>query len=79
MFWWQAFILAIVEGLTEFVPVSSTANLLLAGKFLDVANKELFASFTIFIQLGAMLAVLFIFGKQLWQNKQIWGKLILEL
>ncbi len=74
----QAFILAIVEGLTEFIPVSSTAHILLADKLLGgVANRELFASFSIFVQLGAMLAVLSIFLKQLWQNKNIWGKIIL--
>lgn len=73
----QALILAIVEGLTEFLPISSTAHILLAEKFLQVSNRELFASFTIFIQLGAMLAVLFLFLKQLWQSKDIWWKIIL--
>lgn len=74
----QAFILAIVEGLTEFIPVSSTAHILLADKLLGgVTNRELFASFSIFIQLGAMLAVLSLFLKQLWQNKNIWGKIII--
>lgn len=74
----QAVILALVEGLTEFLPVSSTANILLADKLLGgVLNRDLFASFSIFIQLGAMLAVLGIFFKQLWQNKDIWWKIIL--
>lgn len=75
----QALVLAIVEGLTEFIPVSSTANILLAEKFLQVTNRELFASFTIFIQLGAMLAILWLFFKQLWLNKQIWWKIIVAL
>lgn len=79
MTYWQALILAIVEGLTEFIPVSSTANILLAEKFIQVVNRDLFSSFTIFIQLGAMLAVLFLFARQLWQNKQIWGKIIIAM
>ncbi len=74
----QALILAIVEGLTEFLPVSSTANILLADKLLGgISNRDLFSSFSIFIQLGAMLAVLFLFFRQLWQNKDIWWKIIL--
>lgn len=74
----QAFILALVEGLTEFIPVSSTAHILLADRLLGgVTNRELFASFSIFVQLGAMLAVLSLFLKQLWQNKNIWGKIII--
>ncbi len=76
MSWFQALVFAIVEGLTEFLPVSSTANILLAEKFLPVVNKDLFASFSIFIQLGAMLAVLTLFIRQLWQHRSVWLKLL---
>lgn len=72
----QAFILAIVEGLTEFLPISSTAHLLLVQKFFSLAQPHFVASFNIFIQLGAMLAVAFIFAKSLYQAKHLWGKLI---
>ncbi len=75
----QAFILGLVEGLTEFIPVSSTAALLLTDQFLQVENRLLFSSFTIFVQLGAMLAVLSLFLRQIWQNKKIWKNLLLAL
>jgi len=50
---WKPFLLGIVEGLTEFVPVSSTGHLIIAGHFLRYGSPE----FEIIIQLGAMLAL----------------------
>lgn len=57
MSYFHALILAIIEGLTEFLPVSSTAHLVLVGKWLHLPETEFLKSFDIAIQLGAILAV----------------------
>jgi undecaprenyl-diphosphatase len=61
----EAVILGIVEGLTEFLPVSSTAHLLLGGTLLgfDSPNR----TFEVMIQLGAILALLFVYATRLWR------------
>ena len=58
-----AVILGILEGLTEFIPVSSTAHLLLAGKALGFENPG--KTFEVLIQLGAILAILTVYSGRL--------------
>lgn len=60
-----ALILGIVEGLTEFAPVSSTGHLILAGSLLHFTNDTA-KTFEIVIQLGSILAVVVVFWKRLW-------------
>jgi undecaprenyl-diphosphatase len=65
----KAFILGVVEGLTEFLPVSSTGHLLLVNRFLGIeaGRKEFWDTFSVLIQFGAILALLSIYFVRLWR------------
>lgn len=58
-------ILGIVEGITEFLPISSTAHLILVAEFLKLPQTEYIKSFEIAIQLGAILSVVVLYWKSL--------------
>jgi undecaprenyl-diphosphatase len=60
-----AALLGLLEGLTEFIPVSSTGHLLLAGHFLGFESAG--KTFEVVIQLGAVLAILTVYSARLWQ------------
>ena len=61
----NAIILGIVEGLTEFLPVSSTGHLLVSENFLGL-DKDQWETFTVVIQLGAVLSVVAIYWRKIW-------------
>lgn len=60
----QAIIIAIVEGITEFLPVSSTGHMIIAEKLMAVPDSEFTKLFTVAIQLGAILAVVVLYWKK---------------
>ncbi len=62
----RAVILGIVEGVTEFLPVSSTGHLLLVERFLGLDESGFWKSFAVLIQLGAILAILVLYFSRLW-------------
>lgn len=72
----DAIILGIVEGFTEFLPISSTAHLTFAEYFLKLEETDFIKSFTIIIQLGAILAVVFLFWKRLLRDFETNKKII---
>jgi len=63
----HAFILGIVQGLTEFIPVSSTAHLLIVEKLLGVPSDDKTFAFSVIIQLGTVAALILYFLKDIWQ------------
>jgi len=63
----RAVILGVVEGVTEFLPVSSTGHLLLAERFFDLGEGNFWKSFAILIQLGAILAIVALYFVKLWR------------
>ncbi len=71
----QAIIIAIIEGLTEFLPVSSTGHMILADSLMDIQDKEFAKTFEIVIQLGAIMAVLLLYIKRFLVGINIYTKL----
>ena len=64
---WKAILFGIVEGITEWLPISSTGHMILLDEFLTLNVSEEFRSmFFVFIQLGAILAVVLLFWSQIW-------------
>ena len=68
-------ILGIVEGITEFLPVSSTGHLILGYKILGIPESDFIKSFVIIIQLGAILSVLFLYWKEFFCDKETLKKI----
>lgn len=73
----QAIILSIVEGITEFLPISSTGHLILTSKVLGIAQTEFVKSFEVIIQFGAILAVILLYFNTVVKNVKIWGRTLL--
>lgn len=71
----QTLILSVVEGITEFLPISSTGHLILTTTILHIPETEFVKSFMILIQLGAILAVVILYYKKL-LNKELWPKIL---
>jgi undecaprenyl-diphosphatase len=68
----QSIIIGIVEGITEFLPVSSTAHMRITENLLGIANKDEFTKvFTVAIQLGAILSVVVLYWKKFFQFKNL--------
>ncbi len=72
----ESIILGIIEGLTEFLPVSSTGHLILVSTLLGIEQTETHKTFEVSIQLGSILAVVFLYRDKLFSNITLWKKLI---
>lgn len=72
----DAVILAIVEGLTEFLPVSSTGHMIIASSVLGIASNPFTKTFTVAIQLGTILSVVVLYWKQFFKSFAFYFKLL---
>ncbi len=72
----QAIILAIIEGITEYLPVSSTGHMIIASSFFGIAQEDFTKLFTIVIQLGTILSVVVLYFKRFFQTVDFYLKLL---
>jgi undecaprenyl-diphosphatase len=75
MSWFEAFILAIVEGLTEFLPVSSTGHMIITQGLMGMESTEFSKVFLISIQFGTILSVVVLYWKRFFQSLTFYYKL----
>lgn len=71
----QAFILAVIEGITEFLPVSSTGHMILGSSIMGIAHDPFTKLFTVAIQLGAILSVIVLYWRKFFQTLDFYFKL----
>tara|TARA_R110002167_G_scaffold261316_9_gene467808 strand:+ start:7787 stop:8572 length:786 start_codon:yes stop_codon:yes gene_type:complete len=72
----KAIVLAIIEGITEYLPVSSTGHMIIASSFFGIAQEEFTKLFTIVIQLGTILSVVALYFKRFFQSIDFYFKLL---
>jgi undecaprenyl-diphosphatase len=73
----HAIILAIIEGITEFLPVSSTGHMIIGSSMMGIASDPFTKMFTVAIQLGAILSVIVLYWKRFFQSFDFYFKLFL--
>lgn len=77
MSWLQALIIAIVEGITEFLPISSTGHMIITEKLIGLQSDEFVNLFIVNIQLGAILSVIVLYFKRFIKSLQFYYKLFI--
>ncbi|WP_210518701.1 undecaprenyl-diphosphate phosphatase [Hymenobacter terricola] len=76
MTYWHALLLAIVEGITEFLPVSSTGHMIIASALFGIPATPFFKLYLVVIQLGAILSVLVVYWRRFFQSIDFYLKLL---
>jgi undecaprenyl-diphosphatase len=73
----KAIILAIIEGITEFLPISSTGHMIIGSSLMGIASDPFTKMFTVAIQFGAILSVLVLYWRRFFQSLQFYFKLFI--
>ncbi len=76
MNYWYTVLLAVIEGITEYLPISSTGHMIIASSFMKIAEDDFTKLFTIVIQLGAIFAVVVMYWKRFFQSIDFYLKLL---
>jgi undecaprenyl-diphosphatase len=71
----EAIILAIIEGVTEFLPISSTGHMIIGSSLMGIAHHPFTKMFTVAIQLGAILSVVVLYWKRFFQSFEFYFKI----
>lgn len=79
MSFFDVILLGIIEGVTEFLPVSSTGHLILAARLFDLPETEFLKTFQVVIQLGAIAAVVVLYGRRLLDDRGLLQKVLVAL
>ena len=66
----ETIVIAIIEGLTEFLPISSTGHMIIASSFMGIAKDDFTKLFEVAIQLGAILSVVVLYWKRFFDFKK---------
>lgn len=74
---WEAIILAIIEGLTEFLPISSTGHMIIGSSLMGIAQDDFVKNYTVIIQFGAILSVVVLYAKRFFKDYRFYIKLLL--
>src|SRR5690606_10964184 len=73
----EAIILAIIEGLTEFLPVSSTGHMIIGSSMMGIADDPFVKMFTVAIQFGAILSVVVLYYRRFFQSLEFYFNLFI--
>lgn len=71
----QSILLAVIEGLTEFLPISSTGHMIIGSSLLGIAENEFVKNYTVIIQFGAILSVVVLYWKRFFKSIDFYIKL----
>jgi undecaprenyl-diphosphatase len=72
----QTLILGAAEGFTEFLPISSTAHMMMVSRILGLTSTDFLKTFEIVIQFGAILAIVALYWSRLYALRQVWSKIL---
>jgi len=79
MTWFEALIIAIVEGITEFLPISSTGHMIITKEILNIPDSEFINLFIVNIQFGAILSVVVLYWKRFFKSLTFYYKLFIAV